>query len=89
MAALDNGYAQPWVGLGHIDHARNRPAEAVQAFRQATQRDKTLAPAWFGLGAAYQALGQNDQAIKLGVGVISIVGSGVEAGSMMGVSSGE
>lgn len=56
--------AEYYYNIGYIKTSEGKYNEAIEAFRKATQLDHLFAKAFEGMGRAYHALGQSDQAEK-------------------------
>lgn len=56
--------AEYYYNIGYIKTSEGDYGEAIKAFRKATQLDSLFAKAYEGMGKAYQALGQNEEAEK-------------------------
>lgn len=56
--------AEYYYNIGYIKTSENKYTEAIEAFRKATQLDHLFAKAYEGMGRAYHAMGQAEQAEK-------------------------
>ncbi|GAB6095159.1 hypothetical protein JCM14469_14110 [Desulfatiferula olefinivorans] len=56
--------AEYYYNIGYIRTSEGKYPEAIEAFRKAVQLDHLFAKAYEGMGRAYHALGQSDQAEK-------------------------
>jgi tetratricopeptide (TPR) repeat protein len=56
--------AEYYYNIGYIRTSEGKYPEAIEAFRKAVQLDHLFAKAYEGMGRAYHALGQTDQAEK-------------------------
>ena len=56
--------AEYYYNIGYLKTSEGKYTEAIEAFRKATQLDHLFAKAYEGMGKAYRALGQNEQAEK-------------------------
>ncbi len=62
---LDPEHARSFMGMGAVHKAAGRQGDAVAAYRNALDRDGTLAEAWGGLLSLYVAAGRIDEAKEL------------------------
>ncbi len=62
--ALRPGYADPYLGLGYIELAQNRPAAAIPHFQKFAQLAPKLPGGPLLLSACYERLGQKQKALE-------------------------